>query len=91
MSRLGEYLKELRGDLSLYEVQKGTGLSRNLISLYESAKQVPTIPTLKKLSEFYEVPYRHLRKLSFEDLYSDPEDRSIILEWAEETKVGGYQ
>ncbi|MBY0451253.1 MAG: helix-turn-helix transcriptional regulator [Cyanobacteria bacterium] len=86
MSRLGDRLKELRGTLSLVDVEKGTGLSRIGVSRYEQGENVPNPPNLKKLADFYEVSYKELRKLCLEDLYSDPEELEIVLEWAEEMK-----
>lgn len=84
VSRLGDRLKELRGTLSLVDVQKGTGLSRSGVSRYEQGVNVPEPNSLKKLAEYYAVAYKELRKLYFEDIYSDPEERSILLEWAKE-------
>jgi len=84
VSRLGDRLKELRGTLSLVDVQKGTGLSRSGVSRYEQGVNVPEPTNLKKLAEYYEVTYKELRKLYFEDIYSDPEERKILLEWVSE-------
>lgn len=91
MSCLGDRLKELRGALSLVDVEKGTGLSRIGVSRYEQGVNVPEPTNLKKLAEFYEVPYSELRKLYLEDLYSDSEELAIVLEWAEEKKNKKYQ
>jgi transcriptional regulator with XRE-family HTH domain len=82
MTRIGDKLKELRGNLSLYDVEKGTGITRIRISEYEKGKYLPTIPTLRKMADFLEVPWKELCFLYLEDLYSDPEHRELVLEWA---------
>lgn len=89
MSHLGDRLKELRGELSLVDVEKGTGLSRIGISRYEQGVNIPEPTNLKKLAEFYEVSYKELRKLYLEDFYSDPEERKIVFEWANEAQGRG--
>jgi transcriptional regulator with XRE-family HTH domain len=82
MTRIGDKLKELRGSLSLFDVEKGTGITRTRISEYEKGKYLPTIPTLRKMADFLEVPWKELCFLYLEDLYTDPEQRSVVLEWA---------
>jgi transcriptional regulator with XRE-family HTH domain len=82
MGLLGAKLRELRGSLSLYEVSKATGIPSADIGRYESENYHPTPRTLKKLAEFYEVPYKELRILYYEDEFSDHQERAIIFEWA---------
>lgn len=82
MSRLGQYLKDQRGELSLYEVGKATGIARIDLSRYEKGELLPTSEKLKKLSGFYEISYKTLRILYYEDFFSDKEEREIVLEWA---------
>lgn len=82
MPLLAERLKELRGELSIYEVGKGTGINRGHIQRYESGELLPPIPKLKQIAEFYEVPYSELWFLYFEDLHNTPEEQTLILAWA---------
>lgn len=85
MSKLGERLKELRGEASLYEVSKETGVPRGDISAYEKGEHLPTARTLAKLSDYYEVSYDELRKLYYDAYFSDPKERQIVLAWARES------
>jgi transcriptional regulator with XRE-family HTH domain len=80
---LGSKLKELRGSLSLYEVGEDTGIPRIEISRYERGQHLPTPKNLKKLADYYEVPYEDLRVLYFSDYFSEEnDDRPIVLRWA---------
>ena len=81
MSRLGQKLKELRGEQSLYEVEKLSGIQRRQLLRYETG-QMPTLPILHKLADFYQVPYEDLRKLNLDDIFDDPEERRIVKAWA---------
>lgn len=83
---LGEKLKTLRGSLSLFDVEKGTGISRATIRDYERSKYPPPPESLKKLAEYYEIPYVELRTLYFEDAYSDPEDIDAMRRCVERTQ-----
>ncbi|WP_342042831.1 helix-turn-helix domain-containing protein [Bacillus sp. OTU2372] len=67
MNEFGNYLKELRGKLSLRDVQKGTGISHTYLSTLEKGydprtkkQRKPTPEILKKLSLFYGVSYTEL-------------------------------
>lgn len=67
MSELGEALKVLRGNLSLREAAKRSGLSHNYLSIVEKGVDPrtgspvnPTPDTLKKLSDAYRFPYNDL-------------------------------
>lgn len=82
MSQLGAKLRELRGMLSLMDVERGTGISRIEISRYEQGRYAPSPQNLVKLAAFFEVPYDILRMLYYEDLFEDPKERAIALEWA---------
>ncbi len=86
MSKLGDYLKELRGTLSYGDVQKGTRISSGLIHRYEHGDRVPTPATLRKLAEFYEVSYADLRLKFYEDMFSDAEEREIARQFFAESK-----
>lgn len=85
MSRLGERLKELRGNDTLYEVSKCTGVPRGDLSAYEKGEHLPSAKTLSKLADYYEVPYAELRKLYYDAYFNDPIEREIVLAWARET------
>lgn len=92
MSRLGERLKELRGVTSLYELAKQVGIDRSVLSRYERGVQAPEPLFLQKLANYFKVPYRELRKLYYEDFFSDSTERDIVVEWAVEiwkSKGGG--
>lgn len=67
MNEFGEYLRELRGDRSLREMERITGLSHTYLSTLEKGvdprsgkERKPTPETLKKLSETLNVPYEEL-------------------------------
>lgn len=69
MSQLGDLLKQLRGNRSLREASKLTGISHNYLSIVErgldprsGAPVSPTPETLKKLSEAYQYDYEELMK-----------------------------
>jgi transcriptional regulator with XRE-family HTH domain len=81
---LGQRLKELRGPLSLVSVERGTGIARIDLSRYEQGRYYPSPDRLKRIAEFYEVPYKDLRMLYYEDFYKDPEELQIIIEWAKQ-------
>ena len=79
---LSQRLQELRGNLSLYEIEKGTGIHRKDISRYESGKYQPTRPTLKKLAEYFGVSYEELLFLYFDEQYPESEEQEVIYKWA---------
>lgn len=82
---LGERLQELRGDRAAFYVEQETGISRANLLRYERDEVCPNRETLRKLSDFYEVPYADLRLLSLIGFLSrDREDRELVLEWARE-------
>lgn len=69
MNEFGEYLRELRGDRSLREMERITGLSHTYLSTLEKGvdprsgkERKPTPETLKKISETLNVPYEELMK-----------------------------
>lgn len=82
MTRLGDFLKELRGSLSTVDVEREIGIPRITISRYERGENVPSPEKLKQLAALYEYPYEKLRLLYYDDLLSNPEDLAIIREWA---------
>lgn len=79
--KLGEKLLELRGEKSLYEVEKAAKVPRGNLYNYENGKHLPTERVLKQLADFYQFPYRELRKLYFDDYFPEgSEDREILTE-----------
>ncbi len=82
MSYLGEKLRALRGDRSLLKIEQGTGISRVQIMRFEKAERVPNPGNMRSLAEFFHVPYSELREAHLEGLYSNPEERAIVLGWA---------
>lgn len=81
MSDLGKVLKLLRGNLSLREAAKKSGLSHNYLSIVEKGVDPrtgspvnPTPDTLKKLSEAYGFPYQDLMVIAG---YIDPDPEGL--------------
>lgn len=77
MSAFGEYLRELRGDRSLREIEKITGISHTYLSSLEKGydprskkERKPTVEIIKKLSEHLpNASYAQLLKLAgYEEL-----------------------
>ncbi|MCF6411498.1 helix-turn-helix domain-containing protein [Pseudalkalibacillus salsuginis] len=71
MNELGDFLKHLRGNLSLREVQEGTGISHTYLSTLEKGvdprtkkPRKPTPEVLLKLARFYKVEYGTLMFLA---------------------------
>ena len=82
MTSLGDTLKELRGNATLYEVGLEIGVDRSIISRYERGVIAPKPPLLKKLAQYYEVDYKWLRSLYYDDTIKAPEEHCILLTWA---------
>lgn len=57
---IGPLLKRLRGQTSLREVQRLTGISSSYLSQIEKEKVRPGTDVLKRLANLYGVPFRHL-------------------------------
>lgn len=71
MSELGDLIKRLRGNRSLREASKLTGISHNYLSIVErgvdprsGAPVSPTPETLKKIAESYNYSYDTLMRLA---------------------------
>jgi transcriptional regulator with XRE-family HTH domain len=79
---LSKRLKELRGERSLLDIEKGTGISRVQIMRFEKAQRVPNPTNLRQLAEFFTVPYEELRSLYYEDLFQNKDEQRIVLKWA---------
>jgi transcriptional regulator with XRE-family HTH domain len=84
MSQFGDKLKELRGSLTLYDVEKGTGISRAQIMRYESKQALPTPESTEKLANLFEVPYEELRLAYYEDLLVSSQEKKVVLKWAKD-------
>lgn len=82
MSHLSERLRGLRGERSLLDIEKGTGITRVQIMRFEKCIRVPNPKNLRQLAEFFQTTYAELRQLYYDDLFSDPEERQIVLDWA---------
>lgn len=65
---LAETLRKLRGDKSLLYVEKGTGISRVQIMRFEKGRRLPKVTPLKKLAEFFQVPFQDLASLAIDAL-----------------------
>jgi transcriptional regulator with XRE-family HTH domain len=81
VNELGQKLRHLRGERSLLDVTKGTGIAKIDISRYEKGERVPNPERLKKLADFYKVTYPELRALYFQDTLLMPEERAAVLLW----------
>lgn len=81
--KLAARLRELRGETSLYEVEKQTAVPRSNLTRYEQGHHLPTEAVLKKLAAYYRVTYEELRTLYYDDLFRrHPEERRIVINWA---------
>jgi len=66
---LGERLKALRGEKTLYEVNEESGINRGTLQRYENGTQIPGDEALEKLAKFYGVDLVELKKLWVVDLF----------------------
>lgn len=91
MSHLSQQLRALRGERSLLDIEKGTGISRVQIMRFEKAQRVPNPTNMRQLAEFFGVTYQDLRTLYYEDLLANPEEKQIVLAWAKHhSQTGAY-
>lgn len=81
MTRLGEKLKVLRGSTSLPELERSIGIARSLLSRYERGTRTPSPSTLKKIADYYKLPYKELRFIYYDDLLEEVEEAEIVQEW----------
>ena len=75
---IGPYLKELRGDRSLRQVARDSGVSDPFLSQIEKGQRNPGLRILRKLADFYDVSLNDLlRRAGYleevEDPYADEE------------------
>ena len=83
-SQLSIKLRSLRDNVPLNQIEIATGIGRRLLKWYEDGEKVPGNQNLRKLSEFYRVPFSDLKELLLSDLYPEgSEDREIVLQWAQ--------
>lgn len=86
---LAARLKELRGDTPLTEIERQTGVPRGNLFRYEQGVYLPKPKVLKALAAYYKLPYKTLKCLYYEDLYSnDAEELEIVLYWARHRDKG---
>ena len=57
---IGALLKQLRGDLTLRQVEQDTGISNSYLSNLEMGRKNPGIKSLSKLATYYRVPLNEL-------------------------------
>jgi transcriptional regulator with XRE-family HTH domain len=87
LSPLAEKLRNLRGDKSLYLVEKESGIYRGTLKKYESGSLIPENPMLERLSSYYKINVSVLLKLILEDLYPPGStQRKVVIEWALERR-----
>lgn len=60
MNKIGNKLRELRGNRSMECVAKEVGISKSSIAMYETGKRVPKDDVKKKLSVYYNYPIADL-------------------------------
>ena len=58
--RLGERLRELRGNRTQVEIAKYLGVTRGTIARYENGNREPDQYTLKKLADFFNIDVDYL-------------------------------
>lgn len=81
-NQLANYLRTLRGEKSLYQVEKEMGFSRSLLRRYEVGERTPEDSTLKRLAQYYGVEYSDLKFRQFDDLYpAHSENKALIQRW----------
>ena len=77
---IGELLKTLRGERTLREVERDTGIPNSYLSNLELGLKNPGLKTLTKLSEFYEVPLNEFLSVAgmpYELTIEKPEPRRL--------------
>lgn len=73
---LGEYLRRLRGDRTLHDIQNLTGLDVSTLNRLESGGRIdPKASTIKALSDGFKIPDTYImaafRGVDPDDLYKD--------------------
>lgn len=88
MSTIGEFLRELRGKMSLREASEKSGLSHSYIRYLEKSSRPgtntpinPTPDTLKALAKAYKYNYRDLmKKAGYMDEHQNADPEHELLE-----------
>jgi transcriptional regulator with XRE-family HTH domain len=85
---LGDKLRLLRGENTLYSIEKQSGISRGTLLRYENGEQVPGNQSLQKLANFYGVDIIALKKLWVADLFPENSlERQALMLWFKENKI----
>lgn len=58
--RMGQTLRELRGNRTLAEVAKAVGVTVSAMSMYEKGERVPRDPVKVALSGYYKRPVSYI-------------------------------
>ena len=61
---IGELLRNLRGDRTLREVEKGAGIPNSYLSNVEGGTKRPGLKTLSKLADYFGVPLDELLQVA---------------------------
>ena len=61
---IGELLRNLRGDRTLREVERGSGIPNSYLSNVESGGKRPGVKTLSRLADYYGVPLQELLQVA---------------------------
>lgn len=76
---IGTVLRQLRGERTLRDVQKGTGIANSYLCNVELGYQQPGLKFLRRMAEYYEVSMadiiRHAEDLRDQDI--DPEEARV--------------
>jgi transcriptional regulator with XRE-family HTH domain len=80
-SKLGNKLRTLRGERTLYQVANAIGINRRQLQRYEEGR-LPEDEPLEKIADYYQVQFADLKELYFEDLYPEGErNREVLKKW----------
>jgi transcriptional regulator with XRE-family HTH domain len=78
---LGQKLRELRGQNTLYSIAEQMGIHRRQLKYYEDGR-MPDDEPLEKIAAFYDIPFEDLKKLAFEAMFPpESRDRNILVDW----------
>ena len=81
-SKLASKLVELRGEKTLYQLAKESGMARSILFRFETGERIPTNNYLEKLAMAYKADISELKILCFEDLYPEGSvDRELLFKW----------
>lgn len=83
MATFADRLKEerIKRGLTQTELAKALYLGQTSVSKYESGKQIPEMPTLQKISEFFSISIDYLLgKTDIKNFTSDDELKKLIIQ-----------